>query len=100
MRSNVKEALFQRPFLVTIIFTICKFRNIYPLDSAREQQNYNFEPFKGSFWTSLTVNGLYNVALENIIRRYGLSATFMSSVPATYGAVQCLLVIPLTYRFG
>jgi len=76
MRANVKEALFQRPFLVTTIFTIC------------------------SFWCSLTVNGLYNVALENIIRRYELSATFMSSVPATYGAVQCLLVIPLTYRFG
>jgi len=76
MRSDVKEALFQRPFLVTVVFTIC------------------------SFWASLTVNGLYNVALENIIRRYGLSATFMSSVPATYGAVQCLLVIPLTYRFG
>ena len=48
----------------------------------------------------MTVNGLYNVALESILRRYELSYTYMSTVPATYGIVQVLLVIPLTYRFG
>ena len=46
------------------------------------------ETGEGTFWTSLTVNGLYNVALESIIRRYELSYTFMSTVPATYGLTQ------------
>jgi hypothetical protein len=76
MIFHIKEFLFNKPLLVTTIFTLC------------------------SFWTSLTVNGLYNVALESILRRYELSYTFMSTVPATYGITQVLLVIPLTYRFG
>ena len=73
---SVKNYLLENPLAVTIIFTLC------------------------TFWTSYTVNGLYNVALESIIRRFELSYTFMSTVPATYGLTQVAIVIPLTYRFG
>ena len=56
--------------------------------------------FKGNFWCGLAVNGLYNVALEFIIRQFKVSASFMSSVPASYGSMQVLFILPFTYRFG
>lgn len=72
----MKGVLFQHPLIVTIIFTLC------------------------TFGTSMMINGLYNVALENIIRRFELSVTYMSSVTACYGLIQCILVVPISYRYG
>lgn len=74
--EDIREYLFNRPFGVTIILSIC------------------------NFWQGLAVNGLYNVALEFIIRQFKLSASFMSSVPASYGTMQALCLLPFTYRFG
>lgn len=74
--SCVRAYLYRHPFVVTCILAI------------------------GTFWCSFTINGIYNVAVENIMRRYELSATYMSSITAGYGIFQCLFVIPVSYRFG
>jgi len=74
--SCIRSYLYRNPFVVTWLLSI------------------------GTFWCSFTINGIYNVAMENLLRRYELSATYMSSVTACYGLIQCLVVIPVSYRFG
>jgi len=74
--SCVRAYLYRHPFAVTCILAIA------------------------TFWCSFTINGIYNVAIENIMRRYELSATYMASITATYGIIQCIVVIPVSYRFG
>jgi len=74
--TNLRQFLYRNPFAVTLVLAL------------------------GTFWCSFTINGIYNVAVENIMRRYELSATYMSSIVACYGIIQCFLVIPISYRFG
>lgn len=76
-------------WLSSLLYERIKFGIHMMASESCKSLKFQIDPPKGSFWCSFTVNGLYNVALENIIRRYELSATFMSSINATYGTVQC-----------